>query len=172
MGGVFLNSDFPYAILPLNLIYDEKYSTLSSSEKLLYALLLNRTNYSRKNLKNFFDNKKGLFIYYTNEQIQKHLNCSSETVKKMLKNLENAGLIKKEYQKNGLPIKIYVTDLRENIEKPTTNYVASAKNVASVKKEKPTTNDATSFDIEKAVQQAKENRRNFGDKKNPKRHRT
>ena len=152
MGGVFLNNDFPYAILPLNLIYDEKYSTLSSGEKILYTLLLNRTNYSRKNLKNFFDNKNGLFIYYTNEQIQSHLNCSKTNAVSMLKNLENAGLIKKEYQKNGLPIKIYVTDLRENIEKPITN-------------------DATSFDIEKAVQQAKENRRNFGIKKNKKRNR-
>ena len=158
MGGVFLNNDFPYAILPLNLIYDEKYSTLSSGEKILYTLLLNRTNYSRKNLKNFFDEENGLFVYYSNEQIQKHLNCSKTSVIKMLNNLEKAGLIKKEHQKNGLPIKIYVNDLRENIEKP--------------KNTKKLTNDDVSFDIERAEQKARENRMTFGTKKNPKRHRT
>ena len=146
MGGVFLNDNFSYAILPLKLISDEKYRTLSSGEKILYVLLLNRTNYSRKNLKKFYDDKNGLFIYYPNAQIKSHLNCSSETAKKMLKNLENAELIKMEYQKNGLPIKIYVTDLRENTQKPICNTV--------------------SFDIAKAEQKARENRLTFGDKKN------
>ena len=146
MGGVFLNNNFSYAIFPLNLISDEKYRTLSSGEKLLYILLLNRTNYSRKNLKKFYDDKNGLFVYYPNEQIKSHLNCSSGTAKKMLKNLEKAELIKKEYQKNGLPIKIYVTDLRGSAKKPTSNTV--------------------SFDIAKAEQQACENRLTFGEKKN------
>lgn len=45
----FINSAFSYAILPLTLITDEKYRTLSSDEKILYALLLNRINYSKKN---------------------------------------------------------------------------------------------------------------------------
>ncbi len=151
MGGVFLNNNFSYAIFPLNLISDEKYLTLSSDEKILYVLLLNRTNYSRKNLKKFYDDKNGLFIYFPNSQIEKQLNCCTKTVRKMLKNLENAELIKREYQKNGLPIKIYVTDLRENTKKPISNTV--------------------SFDIAKAEQQSRENRLTFGEKKNKPRNR-
>lgn len=141
-----MNNNFPYAIFPLILVSDEKYRTLSSGEKLLYILLLNRTNYSRKNLKKFYDDKNGLFVYYPNKQIKSHLNCSSETAKKMLKNLESAELIKKEYQKNGLPIKIYVTDLRDSAKNPTSKTV--------------------SFDIAKAENQARENRMTFGEKKN------
>lgn len=149
MGGVFLNNNFSYAILPLNLIYDEKYNSLSSNEKLLYILLLNRTNYSRKNIKKFYDNN-GLFIFFTVKQIQENLNCSNKSAVKMLKNLEKAELIKKEYQKNGLPVKIYVTDLRENTKNPIKNDV--------------------SFDVEKATQKARENRADFGTKKNKPRH--
>ena len=152
MGGVFLNNNFSYAIFPLNLISDEKYCTLSSDEKILYILLLNRTNYSRKNLKKFYDDKNGLFIYFPNSQIEKQLNCCTKTVRKMLNNLEKAGLIKREYQRNGLPIKIYVTDLRNFTQK--------------------TTNNNVSFDIAKAEQQARKNRMNFGTKKNKKRNKT
>lgn len=152
MGGVFLNNNFSYAIFPLNLISDENYCTLSSDEKILYILLLNRTNYSRKNLKNFYDDKNGLFIYFPNSQIEKQLNCCTKTVRKMLNNLEKAGLIKREYQRNGLPIKIYVTDLRDFTQK--------------------TTNNNVSFDIAKAEQQARKNRMNFGTKKNQKRNKT
>lgn len=151
MGGVFLNNNFSYAILPLNLIYDEKYNTLSSNEKLLYALLLNRANCSRKNLKKFYDDKNGLFVFFSIKQIQDNLNCSKKSAVQMLKNLEKAELIKKEYQKNGLPVKIYVTDLRGNFEKSIKNDV--------------------SFDVAKAEQKVHENRVDFGAKKNKKRHR-
>ena len=34
----FINSAFSYAILPLNIITDEKYKVLSSDEKILYVL--------------------------------------------------------------------------------------------------------------------------------------
>ncbi len=153
MGGVFLDNNFSYAIFPLILISNEKYYALSSSEKILYVLLLNRTNYSQKNLKKFCD-AKGVFIYYSNSQIQNHLKCSNKTAVEMLKNLEKAGLIKREHQKNGLPLKIYVTDLRTFNEKPRTN-----------------TYNNISFDIEKAIIKSQENRQNFGEKKNKKRSR-
>ncbi len=146
-----MNNNFPYAILPLNLIYDEKYNSLSSSEKLLYTLLLNRTNSSRKNLKNFYDDKNGIFIFFTTKQIQRNLNCSNKSAIKMMNNLEKAELIKKEYQNKGLPVKIYVTDLRNTAQK-------------SIR-------DDASFDIELAEKMAHKHRENFGKKKNNKRHR-
>ena len=150
MGGVFLNNNFSYAIFPLKLVYDEKYSALSSGEKILYVLLLNRTNYSRKNIKKFYDDKNGLFVFFTVKQIKEYLNCSEKTVIKMLKNLEQVGLIKKEYQKKGLPVKIYVLDLKEEIKTPTS--------------------DSFSFNVERATQKSRDNRIDFGTKKNKPRH--
>ncbi len=94
------------------MITNTKYQNLTSNEKLLYALLLNRINLSRKNHKSFSDNN-GIFIYYSNKQIQRHLNCSDRTAAHALNNLEQAGLIRKEYQQIGLPLKIYVNDVRE-----------------------------------------------------------
>ena len=147
----FINSVFSYAILPLNLITDEKYRTLTSDEKLLYVLLLNRVNFSKKNLNNFSDSN-GIFVYYSNKQIQNHLNCCKSTAIKALNNLEKVGLIKKEYQKNGLPLKIYVNDIRENREQK-----------ARFKTKE------TSFDIERALSREKITRQTFGDKKNKRR---
>ena len=73
-------------------------------------LLLNRFNISKKHLKKFSD-EKGVFVYYSNEQITKYLKCNHGTATTVLKNLESAGLIRKGYQKCGLPLKIYVNDV-------------------------------------------------------------
>lgn len=143
-----MNNSFSYAIFPLKLITDERYKGLSSDDKILYTLLLNRKNYSKKNLKSFSDDK-GVFIYYTNLQIQQHLNCSTATAIKILKNLENAELITKEYQKRGLPLKIYVNDITCTYQKTKSE-------------QSPASYDA-SFSVEKAELRSKSNRGNFGD---------
>lgn len=77
------------------------------------------------------------------------IRCSRTTASIILNNLENAGLIYKEYQDNGLPLKIYVNDIRENT------------------KPNPKAQE-TSFDINSALQKEKSNRLNFGEMKNPK----
>ena len=156
MGGVFINNNLSYAVFPLELITNEKYKSLSSDEKILYILLLNRKNYSKKNLKSFSD-KNGIFVYYPNLQIQKHLSCSISTAIKALKSLENAGLITKEYQKCGQPLKIYVNDIADLYFKQ--------------KKEKSPAVQESSFNIEKAKIASKQNRENFGEKKNKRRNR-
>lgn len=79
------------------------------------------------------------------------IRCSRTTASIILNNLENAGLIYKEYQDNGKPLKIYVNDIREN-----TNTIP-----------KPEARE-TSFDIKSALQKEKSNRLNFGEMKNPK----
>lgn len=149
-----MNNSFSYAIFPLNLITDERYKGLSSDDKILYALLLNRKNYSKKNLKTFCDDK-GIFVYYSNLQIQQHLNCSPATAIKVLKNLESSGLITKEYQKRGLPLKIYVNDITCTYQNPKAGQSPAPDNV--------------SFSVEKAELRSKSNRGNFGDTKNKKR---
>lgn len=130
------------------MLNNEKYNNFSCKEFFLYMLLLNRLNLSKKNRKHFCD-RKGLFVFYTKSEIAKDLRCSPTTAINVLKNLQKAGLIEKEYQKNGLPLKIYVKDIREN------------SNI----KTKP---QDTSFNIESAIQNSQTNKYNFGEMKNPK----
>lgn len=165
--------------MPLLLIYDEKYHHLSSNEKLLYTLLLNRTNYSRKNLKSFCD-ENGIFVYYTITQIQSHLNCSIATAVSILKNLEHAGLIRKEYQKRGLPLKIYVNDVfgihnrtynkSTPSDKPKINHNQNFKPYSPAMPKQQ--EKKVSFDIEKTRQQANDGTLDFGNMKNKKRRHT
>ena len=139
------------------MLNDEKYKSFSAKEFLLYMLLLNRLNISKKNRRYFCD-KKGFFVYYSYAQIKKDVRCSHPTVTTLLNNLEKAGLIHKEYQANGLPLKIYVNDIREgNVKAITPKY-----NPKPESKQKE-----TSFDIDRAVEQSKLNKYNFGEMKNP-----
>lgn len=78
------------------------------------------------------------------------IRCSRSTASTILDNLENTGLIHKEHQKNGSPLKIYVNDIRENREQKP-----------KVKAQE------TSFNIESALQREKLNKINFGEMKNP-----
>lgn len=149
MGGVFINNNSNYAIFPLKMLDDNRYKDFSSKEFFLYMLLLNRTNISKRNIKHFSD-EKGVFVYFSNEQITKNLKCNPKTATKTLNNLEQAGLIRKEYQQRGLPLKIYVNDIRNESTYP----------IASAPKERD-----VSFDVERALSQKQKNRRSFGDKK-------
>ena len=105
-----------------------------------------------------FCDKKGFFVYYSYAQIKKDVRCSHPTVTTLLNNLEKAGLIHKEYQANGLPLKIYVNDIREGNVKPT----IPKYNPKPEPKQKE-----TSFDIDRALEQSKLNKYNFGEMKNP-----
>lgn len=161
MGGVFINNNKNYAIFPLEMLENEKYNDFSSKEFFLYMLLLNRANISRLNLRQFSD-KNGVFVYYSNEQIIKDVRCSHSTATNILSNLENAGLIRKEYQKRGLPLKIYVNDIRDENRSTYSSFKTPQdkpfkKSYSySIYKEKPVTGQNTkeekevSFDIEKA----------------------
>ena len=156
---------------------NEQYKTLSSNSKILYSLFLNRTNYSKKNLNKFSD-KKGIYIYYSNSQIRNHLYCSVHTAVNVLNELEQAGLIHKEYQDKGLPLKIYVNDIRgENdsinsgFKQPQDKFSYKPYSFSNYK-EKPVTNHFEGIERrgntegEKPLTQAQINRRTFGEKKN------
>ena len=168
-----------FAVLPLSLVYEEKYSELSSKAILLYSLFLNRRKFSMQNKK--FKDDNGVFIYYSTEQISNHLHCSLNSAKKVLTELEKAGLIRKEYQKNGLPQKIYVNDIRvENedtynaSEKPQDKF--SQKSYSnSLYNEKHHTEHfqakekQVSFDVEKAERKANDGTLDFSEMKIKKR---
>ena len=148
--------------MPLFLFTCDRYIPLSSNAKLLYSIILNRMKLSEKNKEKFHD-ENGTFIYFSNNSIRKQLHCCKDTATKSLIELEQVGLIRKEYQKTGQPLKIYINDIlhlldnthrveKERVYKPNSNPRPSF-----AEKE-------VSFDIKRAEEMAKRNRRTFGDK--------
>ncbi len=180
MGGVFIDNTNNYAILPLDLITNEKYKKLTSNEKLLYVLLLNRRKFSEKNRHKFSD-ENGVFVYYSNKQIRNHLNCSESTAMLALNNLQKAELICKGYQERGLPLKIYVNDIRlgnvsvNSSTEKLQDKLCDESYSNSNRKEKPYIAHSqgeekqVSFDIERAKKIAYEGKLNFGEMKAKKR---
>ncbi len=172
-----MKNEFNYMIWPLDLITNKKYQKLTANEKILYTLLLNRKNMSRKNYK-FFSDQKGIFIYYSHEQIKKHLCCSDHTVVNALNELERVGLISKVHQKNGHPLKIYVNDIWM-LDKETNSFASKKSQdklsqkpyYNSFNKEKTHTNHSpkeekqVSFDVNMSLTPMQKNRRSFGDVK-------
>ncbi len=131
-------------------------------------LLLNKLNISKLNLKNFSD-KNGVFVYYSNQQICRHLRCNHKTATDTLKNLQQAGLIRKEYQKNGLPLKIYVNDvfcMHQNTYKPKNQQPQKPPQAFNSRTPAPT--KEVSFNADISSEQKAYYRKNFGDLKNPK----
>lgn len=162
-----MNNKFYYTFLPLNLIYDSQFSHLSVNAIILYSLMLNRKKLSVNNPE--YNDKNGTFIFFSNPQIQKVLRCNQDSARKTLNQLESAGLIRKEYQKRGLPLKIYVNDVfgvynhtyNKNIpqDKPTQKYKSSYKYPATYKEKE------TSFDINQTVEMANNHLMHFAEKK-------
>ena len=77
---------FAFIPVPMALLSDPCYENLSSDAKLLYALLLNRMNLSRKN--GWFDEENRVFIYYSIEDIAADLHCGRNKAIKALQELD------------------------------------------------------------------------------------
>ena len=84
---------FTFYRLPKVLITDKRFKELSDSAKLLYGLMLDRMSLSVRN--GWFDDENRVFIKYSFSNIMEDLNCAKEKASKMLKELEDIGLIKR-----------------------------------------------------------------------------
>ena len=93
--------------LPMFLFEDEC-AELSSDCKILYAFMLDRMSLSKINADKFTDKDGKLYIIYTVEQVMSSMRCSEPYAVKMLKQLEDFGLIRKRRQGQGKPSIIYV----------------------------------------------------------------
>ncbi len=97
----------------MNNIYDSNYNTFSPvlyalAEKdinlspraiIAYNFVLGRFNMSAKN-KHRFSDEKGVFIYFTNDELERLLKCSRPTVTAVIKELLSAGLLERESKKS------------------------------------------------------------------------
>lgn len=89
---------FSFVRIPRVLFTDkEKFGTLSNEAKLLYGLLLERMELSKKN--NWIDEKNRVYIIFKIEEIADRMNCGHEKACNILKELDDEngiGLISKK----------------------------------------------------------------------------
>ena len=97
---------FSFYRVPKALLRQDVFSCISTDAKLLYGILLDRLDLSVKN--RWADEDGHAYIYFTIEAVQEHLRCGNKKSVKLLKELEDIGLITKKKQFNQQPDIIYV----------------------------------------------------------------
>ncbi|WP_407967063.1 replication initiator protein A [Enterococcus faecium] len=96
--------------LPKELFVSESYKELSLNAKVIYSMLLDRKELSRKN--NWVDEFGQIFLLFTRENIMEILNISKPTAVKAFKELADSKLIIEERQGLNKPNKIYVCRIK------------------------------------------------------------
>ena len=97
---------FNFYRIPKTLILDPIFASLSAEAKLLYGLMLDRMELSKKS--GWVDDYNRVYIYYAYRTIQEHMGCGKNKPTKLLRELEEHGLIHRIRQGQGKPDRIYV----------------------------------------------------------------
>ena len=97
--------------LPKRLFMDNRFRKMTNSAKVLYMILLDRRCLSECNGDAWRDEYGVTFIIFTIEEIMKLMHLGNKKINKMLKELEEHGLVYRRHQGLGKPNKIYVHDL-------------------------------------------------------------
>lgn len=97
---------FSFFRVPMALIKNEEFKSVSTDAKLLYGLLLDRMSLSERN--NWRDDLGRVFIIYTVKAVSEDLGCCQEKVCKLMSELEACGLIERRRLGQGRPSRIYV----------------------------------------------------------------
>lgn len=103
---------YQFLAIPKLMLFDEKFSSLSLTAKLLYGLLLDRIGLSRKN--KWFDEQNRVYIIYAIAEIQESLGLSKRKAMDSLGELERFGLVEKKRRGFGLPSYLYVKHFYDN----------------------------------------------------------
>lgn len=106
-----LKYDDKFYRLPKRLFTDEQLKNMTNAAKALYMILLDRRYLSEWNGDAWRDEYGATFIFFTIEEIMKLMHLGNKKVNKMLKELEEHGLIYRRHQGLGRPNKIYVYDM-------------------------------------------------------------
>lgn len=100
------SDQYTFYRIPKILIVEDCFQELSTNAKLLYGLLLDRVSLSTNS--GWFDELGRVYIIYTIKSIQRDMHCGDKKAVRLLKELENWGLIEKVIQGQGKPALIYV----------------------------------------------------------------
>lgn len=114
--------------LPKFLFEDSYFSKMSTDAKVMYSILKDRFELSKRN--NWIDNDGNIYLLYTNKQLCQILDYSEPKIIKLKKELENYNLISNERQGLNKPNKIYL--LEPSYDKELKNFkFQNKKNLSS-----------------------------------------
>ncbi|EIB6117788.1 replication initiator protein A [Enterococcus faecalis] len=95
-----------YYQLPKIFFTNSKYKKMSSDAKIAYALLKDRFNYSIRN--NWCDEDNHIYFVYTVKDLQEILDCGTEKISKIKKELERAELLHQKRMGLNKPNRLYL----------------------------------------------------------------
>ncbi len=126
------SEQFSFFRIPKALFTEKEFEGLSTDAKLLYGILLDRINLSKKN--GWVDADGYVYIIYTVAELQEVLNMSHTTVTKLLRELDSVhgiGLIERYRQGCNRPSVIYVKNFVKRIRaKPAVYYPSGTQEFA------------------------------------------
>ena len=97
---------FSFFRIPKALFQEQRFQDLSTDAKTLYGILLDRMSLSVKN--EWFDKKGRVFIIFTIEDVKRALCCADNKATRLLRELEEFGLIERKRRGQGKPCLVYV----------------------------------------------------------------
>ncbi len=121
-----------YISLPKIFFHVKPCCDLSADAKLLFALLQDRVSLSVKNGERWQTRDGCPFVYFKLETAAKFLNCGIEKAGKCMKELEAAGLIRRQLQQYPRTYQIHVVRFQQAPEKQ--EYVSSEKHEDHLRK--------------------------------------
>ena len=97
---------FSFYRIPKALFQEPRFQSLSTDAKTLYGILLDRMSLSARN--GWLDKAGRVFIIYTVQEVQDSLGCADKKATKLLRELEEYGLIERKRRGLGKPSLVYV----------------------------------------------------------------
>ncbi len=97
---------FSFYRIPKALFQEQRFQSLSTDAKTLYGILLDRMSLSAKN--GWLDKQDRVFILFTIEDVKRTLCCADNKATKLLRELEEFGLIERKRRGLGRPSLVYV----------------------------------------------------------------
>ena len=104
---------FKFVRVP-KVLFESRYKNLSTDAKILYSLLFERMELSRKN--GWHDDDGSVYIYFTLEEVCEVLGCGHDKATKLFCELESYALLRRKKQGFGKPAKLYVLKFYEECE--------------------------------------------------------
>ena len=102
---------FSFYRIPKALFLESRFQNLSTDAKTLYGILLDRMSLSAKN--GWLDEQGRVFIIFTIEDVKRALCCADNKATKLLRELEEFGLIERKRRGLGRPSLVYEAGLKK-----------------------------------------------------------